>query len=101
MSSLERPCRADRQSVRVAELGTDALVLGSKRHTPDFGLHTDAVGEPVMSLFFAGKIPRAVLVSGTWLPDESGDVRLQPCDPGLAEDIDERYRQRPVNHAAQ
>src|SRR5260370_40122782 len=79
-SSLESPGRANRQSVRVAELGVDALVLGTKRHSPVFGLHTYAVGEPVIGLVVTEVIPRTSLILRTRLPHESGDVCLQPRD---------------------
>src|ERR1700690_3569736 len=45
LRSLECPGGADRQSVGVAVLRTDALVLGAKRESPGFGLHSHAVSE--------------------------------------------------------
>src|SRR5229473_7359155 len=71
---LKCPGRADRQRVRIAELGADALVLGSKRHTPDFGLQTHTVGELVIRLFVTGVVPWTTLIHGTRLPNEGSDV---------------------------
>src|SRR5271168_1169956 len=50
---LERPGSADRQSVGVAELRIDPLVLGAKREPPGFGLHSHAVSESVVGLILA------------------------------------------------
>src|SRR6266404_6726544 len=100
-AALKRPGRADRQSVGVAELGLEALVLGTKRHAPVFGLHTHTVGEPVIGLLTTEVAPGTSLIERACLPDEAGHVGLQPCDAGIAEDIEEGYRQRSITHGEQ
>src|SRR5579863_239279 len=98
---LECPGRADRQSVGVAELRTDPLVLGAKRESPGLGLHSDSVSESVVGLILAEETFVRVGTSHGGRTSESGDVGLQAGDAGFGEDVEERYRQRQIADAEQ